>query len=63
VDNSGEIYLNGSSTGFALTGVTGDNFNNYHNFEITTGFQVGTNSLEVHVVNAGIENDPGNFLG
>jgi protocatechuate 3,4-dioxygenase beta subunit len=53
VDNSGEIFLNGASTGITLVGVDPNNYNQTNRFEITSGFQVGTNSLEIHVVDQG----------
>ncbi len=54
VDNDGEIFLNGVSTGIILGG--GDNqanFNILHAFSITSGFVSGVNTLSFAVTDLG----------
>jgi hypothetical protein len=61
VDNEAEIFLNGVSTGFKLTGdVVGvvDNgdfasFESLHHFTINSGFQAGVNHLDFVVLDTG----------
>ncbi len=45
VDNDGEIFLNGVTTGIVLTGSTVANFNVLHPFTISSGFVAGVNTL------------------
>lgn len=45
-DNDGAIFLNG-----VPTGILNDDVANWTNFNITTGFVPGINTLEVHVLN------------
>lgn len=45
IDNDGEIFLNGVSTGITLTGSNTANFNVLHNFTISSGFVAGINTL------------------
>lgn len=45
VDNDGEIFLNGVTTGITLTGSNTANFNVLHAFSITSGFVSGVNTL------------------
>lgn len=53
VDNEGEIFLNGVSTGFALTGTVVENFNQLYAFTIGSGFVSGLNTLSVVVNDTG----------
>ena len=53
VDNDGEIFLNGVSTGFTLLGSSGANFNVLHNFSVGSGFVAGINTLTVAVFDSG----------
>jgi hypothetical protein len=53
VDNDGEIFLNGVTTGITLTGSTAANFNVLHAFSITSGFIAGVNTLSFVNFDAG----------
>ncbi len=53
VDNDGEIFLNGVSTGFTLTGSTGANFNALHAFSLNSGFVAGINTITITVADSG----------
>ena len=53
VDNEGEIFLNGVTTGITLTGVVVANFDQLHAFSINTGFIAGINTLTFGVFDAG----------
>ena len=53
VDNDGEIFLNGVSTGFTLTGSSGSNFNALHAFSLNSGFVAGLNTLTIAVADSG----------
>lgn len=53
VDNEGEIFLNGVSTGITLTGIVADNFNVLHSFTISSGFVAGINTLSFAVFDGG----------
>jgi hypothetical protein len=62
VDNEGEIFLNGVSTGNLITGATagaldlpGDYaaFQTLHDFTISSGFQAGLNYLDFRVLDLG----------
>lgn len=52
-DNSGTIWLNGNDTG-----VSGAGFTSLYSFSLTSGFQLGTNSLQFRIVNAGDTPNP-----
>jgi hypothetical protein len=59
VDNGAEIFLNGISTGIALTDLTAtSNFNVLHAFSITSGFIAGVNTLSFRTTDDGA---PGAF--
>ena len=47
VDNDGDIFLNGVSTGITLLGSNTANFNVLHNFSVGSGFVAGINTLTV----------------
>lgn len=53
VDNEGEIFLNGVSTGIVLTGIIVENFNQLHSFTISSGFVSGINTLTFGVYDGG----------
>jgi len=53
VDNEGEIFLNGVSTGITLTGIVVGNFNVLHSFTIGSGFVAGINTLTFAVYDGG----------
>ena len=53
VDNDGEIFLNGVTTGITLTGSNGSNFTVLHAFSITSGFVSGVNTLSFAVFDSG----------
>ena len=53
VDNDGEIFLNGVSTGFTLLGSNTNSFNVLHNFSVGSGFVAGVNTLTVVVLDSG----------
>lgn len=53
VDNEGEIFLNGVSTGITLTGIVVGNFNVLHPFTISSGFVSGINTLTFAVFDGG----------
>ena len=53
VDNDGEIFLNGVSTGITLLGSNTSSFNILHNFSIGAGFVAGINTLTVAVLDSG----------
>lgn len=53
VDNEGEIFLNGVSTGFSLTGTVVQNFNQLYAFTINSGFVAGLNTLSIRVNDTG----------
>jgi hypothetical protein len=53
VDNDGEIFLNGVTTGITLSGSSTLNFNVLHAFNITSGFIAGVNTLSFVNFDAG----------
>ena len=53
VDNDGEIFLNGVSTGITLLGSDTANFNILHNFSVGSGFVAGINTLTVAMFDSG----------
>lgn len=54
VDNEGEIFLNGVTTGYTLTGTVVENFNQLYAFTLNSGFVSGINTLSIVI------NDTGN---
>lgn len=53
VDNNGEIFLNGASTGVVLTGTVQSSFRTLADFSIANGFVSGLNTLTLRVTNNG----------
>lgn len=53
VDNDGEIFINGVSTGNTLLESSVNNFNQLHAYSINTGFVAGLNTLTVAVADSG----------